>query len=376
MPSLAGPISFAATPVAWQYEVKAPTFMWAQALWNGIATTTRQHYDNHCRHYMLFCAIMNFTAWPVSILSMGSYIIARGFGSIAPLVQIKGATIEKHLSGLRSYHLDRNWDLSLFNHPHIGRLLRGIKSLFRSQKATRYPITKDILREITNCPVTTKQEANLRAFNLVAFAGFFRCGELTYEEKDKANIDFFRQSRVCRRDVRFSENFDSVTITLRSSKTDTEYNGVAVFIAATTEGDEILTCPVTALRMLFLIDPQPVAEPLFNYGGTAFTRKRVLHDLKMRLVANNRNPTGFSGHSWRKGAAQHASDNGVPHYEIQILGRWTSEAFKLYITISHAQRIAINKQFQTGRVSPAFDPAVPPPPLHHPSLGAGNTVLG
>ena len=40
--------------------------------------------------------------------------------------------------------------------------------------------------------------------------------------------------------------------------------------------------------------------------------------------------TDFNGHSFRRGAAQHASDNGLGDDDIKILRRWTLEAFKQY----------------------------------------------
>ena len=42
--------------------------------------------------------------------------------------------------------------------------------------------------------------------------------------------------------------------------------------------------------------------------------------------------TDFNGHSFRRGAAQHALDNGLGDNNIKILRRWTSEAFKRYFT--------------------------------------------
>jgi len=43
--------------------------------------------------------------------------------------------------------------------------------------------------------------------------------------------------------------------------------------------------------------------------------------------------SGYSGHSFRWGAAQHASDIGMLDSEIQTLGRWSSTAFQLYFTL-------------------------------------------
>ena len=39
----------------------------------------------------------------------------------------------------------------------------------------------------------------------------------------------------------------------------------------------------------------------------------------------------FSGHSYRKGGATSLAEAGVAEWIIQLLGRWTSGAYKLYI---------------------------------------------
>ena len=39
----------------------------------------------------------------------------------------------------------------------------------------------------------------------------------------------------------------------------------------------------------------------------------------------------FSSHSFRIGAAIVAARNGIPDHLIQAMGRWTSNAYQLYI---------------------------------------------
>jgi hypothetical protein len=57
---------------------------------------------------------------------------------------------------------------------------------------------------------------------------------------------------------------------------------------------------------------------------------------------------GYLGHSFRKGAAQHAHDSGILDDQIQILGRWTLEAFRVYFTTNAAVLYKLNHQFQMG----------------------------
>ena len=43
----------------------------------------------------------------------------------------------------------------------------------------------------------------------------------------------------------------------------------------------------------------------------------------------------YTGHSFRRGAASSAAAAGYSDYEIQLLGRWRSDAYRLYIDVPH-----------------------------------------
>ena len=57
----------------------------------------------------------------------------------------------------------------------------------------------------------------------------------------------------------------------------------------------------------------------------------------------------YTGHSFRKGAAQHASDNGMLDHHIQELGRWTSRAFQLYFETSVSLLYTLSIRFLIGQ---------------------------
>ena len=54
---------------------------------------------------------------------------------------------------------------------------------------------------------------------------------------------------------------------------------------------------------------------------------------------------GIKGYSFRKGAAQHAYEIGLLNEQIETLGRWLSDAFRLYFTSTPALLFALSKQF-------------------------------
>jgi hypothetical protein len=131
-------------------------------------------------------------AWPPTVASLGGWITLRVTGSSLPeFNQIKPQTIETYLSLVRSYCVDRDWDTSIFQNDHIRRLLKGAKSLYRSTKRDRPPITLDHLRALTSSPCYTTADANPRAAYLTAFFGFLRAGEFTWDQRQYGDPRIF-----------------------------------------------------------------------------------------------------------------------------------------------------------------------------------------
>lgn len=109
------------------------------------------------------------------------------------------------------------------------------------------------------------------------------------------------------------------------------------------------TCPVSALRRLFTHVPQEPHAPLFACNNTAFSRRYIIDKLRVRLTTSGISSSNYTGHSFRRRAAQHASDNGMLDEDIQKLGRWSSDSFRLYFTTSAQTLYNLDMNFQTGR---------------------------
>ena len=193
-------------------------------------------------------------------------------------------------------------------------------------------------------------ELNIVAAAAIAFRGFLRSGEFTYEGKELQNTTTFQNTRLLRSDVTFSENNDHVSIRLKRSKTDTDHKGVEITIIASNSS----TCVVQVLQRLFRLDPQPPKAPLFRFTHQTFSYSNFVAMIQTRLrLRGFPHWNMFSGHSFRRGAASTAKLNGMLDSDIQRLGRWTSEAFQRYIDTDLAYRYRLNKQFVSG-FSPSF----------------------
>jgi integrase len=129
------------------------------------------------------------------------------------------------------------------------------------------------------------------------------------------------------------ENPTHVILTLPASKTDPFRKGISITIAAAPGRP---SCPVTALKNLFTEIPNRLpTAPLFeNPDGKPLSYTSFITAIRSALESAGLNPKLYAGHSFRRGAATEAAAAGYSDYEIQLLGRWRSDAYKLYIETS------------------------------------------
>ena len=163
---------------------------------------------------------------------------------------------------------------------------------------------------------------NLKAAICVAFAGFLRSGEFTWDTLDSSSSQF----QVARKHITFNMN-GSITLMLPASKTDPYRKGTAIQLAQSNSP----LCPVRALTILFRHQPKQPTEPLFSRKYGSFNRLYVIEKIKELLLRAGISTAHFSGHSLSKGAAVSAVANGISKDDIKLLGRWKSDAVEVYI---------------------------------------------
>ena len=333
-------------PSSFKANTASPSDNYAALLWAGLTPRTRKSYEPAVRSFEHFCRFQNQEPWPANESMLGQWVVIRTFGSSDHLMsQLKPATITSYLSALRSHHIDRRIDTTVFDSPHLLRLVQGARGLFPSRKRERLPVTRDILSKITP-PPTSRNDYHIDAAFKLAFAGFLRMGEFTHTHA-KEITPSFKATGLTRSDLTLST--DHAIVRLKRSKTDKMHQGVNILVAST--GDS--NCPVQALKDLLQTDPQPPSVPLFRLEEGGFPREALIKVLKSRLQTAGIPSSHYSGHSFRKGAAQHAKDNGLLDEHIQQLGRWSSNAFRLYFKTPQSELYRLNRAFQTGE-SPRF----------------------
>ena len=226
---------------------------------------------------------------------------------------LAGISFANELRGFRP-----NFKLMLL----VQRALQGLRRSDSPMQA-RLPITIDILHllyiSLAQSSLSAFDRLGLWACFTVAFFGFFRIGELL---PSQAN------NHILSSDVSLWAS--GLILNLRKSKTDPMGKGSLIRI--TPSGRHL--CAVTAMQAYFpdrqaRFPPGPV---FLNMKGQPFTPAWFNMQLKELLGIAGISSHRFSSHSFRAGAATTAAAMGVPDWLIKALGRWSSDAYQIYIS--------------------------------------------
>ena len=167
------------------------------------------------------------------------------------------------------------------------------------------------------------EERLLWAAAAVCFFGFFRAGEITAPNTSA----FDPRVHLAWGDVSISGDNQVQRVFLKRSKTDQYGRGTEVFIGATR--DEL--CLVQAARSYVAVRGESPGAFSHLLNGCPLSKARFVELVRSALARAGVPIAGYSGHSFRIGAATAAAQSGIPDSAIQALGHWSSPAFLRYI---------------------------------------------
>ena len=313
-------------PPSWYAETPLPRQA-ARYLWWGLAVKTRATYHSTRKSYVSSCRIAGAGPFPASLFNLARWIAELG------IRYLKAKTIKSYLAAVRLFLVDigaTQDELKMFSHPTLFRTIADIRRMNgEANIRERRSITRQVLLRILPLFDTTSLwGATMHASFCLAFAAFLRVGEFTWSRAERDAS--FQQWQITRGSVLLHP--DHLQLSLPSSKTDTFRAGVTLTVAASF--DE--ACAVVSIRNLFTRFPRPQSSPLFDLGPvTPFTRQLVTETLRSCL-RNLGYRGNYSGHPFRRGAATSAREAGLTDEEIELLGRWKSDSYRLYIETSTA----------------------------------------
>ena len=160
----------------------------------------------------------------------------------------------------------------------------------------------------------------------LAFFGFLRVSEFMIP--GDANYD--DECHLSLADVSFDNcnNPQLLRVKLKQSKIYPFRRGVDIYLGATGR----TLCPIKAILPYLASRPKHHNSPLFIFeDGCSLTRQHFSSLLQNLLSRLGFDSTQYNTHNFRIGAATTAVQVNIPHTSIQMLRRWKSNAYQLYI---------------------------------------------
>jgi integrase len=243
--------------------------------------------------------------------------------------KLASGTIRVYMSALRSLHIQEGYMYDVGDSQRLQRALRAV-TINGPAPTQKLPITYDLLSRMRGAlPIGHDGIMQAAAMSL-AFFGCLRAAELCVQD----NAKFDPVVNLCIGDVSFHTTPDEVMVCVRikKSKTDTTNAGFSVYIACIRTPVCAHCCLQLLVASRLTIGPTGPSHPLFlHQNGRPLHKSEFVRVTKNALASVGVDPSGYSGHSYRAGAATSGAEAGLADYELQLLGRWTSDAYQRYI---------------------------------------------
>ena len=296
----------------------------------ALSSATFSSYQVGFRSYNSFCLKSLFHLLPLDEEVLQRYVV-----SLAR--RLSYGTIKVYLCGVQYFSRMFGLPQSITSMVRLYYLLRGFRRTQGPQytRALRNPITTNHLRLIYHriqfLDYSNFQRVALRAASSLAFFGFLRCSECTC----RAQAHFDPSQELMVYNVTIAANHSLMTIFIRASKTDPFKAGCHIRIGATGKS----TCPINCMVHYLNIHPRP-RGPLFKMTDSQFLTRQDIVTMLSRCLPE---VLGINTHSFHIGGASAAASAGISDSTIQLLGRWSSDAYRRYLCLSNDTIIGLSQ---------------------------------
>lgn len=285
----------------------------AIALGYVIELSTRASYSSALQSYLTFRKAHNFPIDPTPE--------TLSFYTVYMCHHIQPRSVNSYLSGI-SNQLEPYFPnvRTARKSALVSRTLAGAQKQFSNPTSRKQPLAIENLSAIiSSYPNPAHDDILFITITLCGFFALHRLGELT--QPDNSSLRDPRKL-IKRSSVRLLQNMFSYM--LPGHKADRFFEGNTVLISKQLESADPFSWFSKYLHSrdhLF-----PLQSPLWlRENGLIPSRSWFLDRLHHFL------PPSYAGHSLRSGGATFFASAGWPDDRIQALGRWTSDAFRVYI---------------------------------------------
>ena len=296
----------------------------------GLTSGTWSNKVSHLRSYITFTTYFGVPDFPVHLGILLRFIALLARGSLA---QDYASSIISNVKWF-ALLLDPS-SAKVFDAILVSSSLKGLKAQLSRPVRQKLPFTIAHLYVFYNLlELNNVNHLACWCAMLLAFYGCFRLSNLVPISKNK----FDPLKQLTRGDIKFEKGF--MLVCFKWSKTNQNCGKVSW----------VPICPVKDDRFsvkhyfqkLFSIVKVSDDAPLFSVGRNKFHSRHSLVRLLDKCVFKaDLSPSDYSWHSFRRGSAVFAFELGLADSAVQLLGDWSSSAFKNYLEFSFMRKMSI-----------------------------------
>ena len=264
---------------------------------------------------------------------------------------LKSSTVKVYLAAVRNLHVTEGYGNPLEGCLRVKQAVRALEINGEAPKQ-KMAITLDIMSKIHGLiQFQNFDQLLFWAAMTLAHFGCLRCAEFTVPNQLAFNPSIhLNLNDIVFHNLSTGEKF--FTIQIKRSKTDRKNLGFTIYIGCS--GHQV--CGYCAMHAYYFKHSQKgKTGPLFQFSnGCVMTRALFVQQTKMYLSLLGFNSSQYSGHSFRSGGATTAAAAGLLDWEIKLLGRWTSDAYRRYIRTPVAMLVKFSQRMTSQRVLNTF----------------------
>ena len=305
----------------------------------GLARGTWANKISHLRSYMMFTSYYGVPDFPIHLGVLLRYIALLGKGPFA----YRSAT--NMLGSLKWFAslLDPS-SVEIFETAIVEISMKGLKAKLSRPVHQKLPFSVVHLGKFYDVlNLANVKHLACWCAMLLSFFGCFRLSNLV----PTAKCNFDPLKHLVRNDIRFKDNL--VLVYFKWSKTNQNSSKVA-WIPLCSVSDVRFNVQFHLKKLLSVVNIDHDA-PLFTFNVQDFhSRSSLIRLLDLCLVNSGLSLVDYSWHSFRRGAAVFAFELGLSDSAVQLLGDWSSSAFKHYLEFAFLRKVTVAE-----KISKCFD---------------------
>ena len=285
----------------------------------ALAPATWRNKRLHLQTLMEFCNLHELRISGLEEYDVISYILFLKDRLTAP------GAVHNYLSGARTWFLAAVGSAKAFDTYKVGVIKRGLRRTMPHVTHKVPPITPAQLEHIARVLTELGKPARVvKALAMIAFFSALRQSNLLNNTQTGA----LSTHVLLARDIKSTR--DHLLISVRSSKTIKSPEQRAVLRLPRMPAS--ICCPCEAWDKYVRIAKLDPGEPAFRCRRSFLTVKRATALIRLALVESSySNPSEFTLHAFRRGAAHACKEAGSSLETIKELGQWGSNAVFGYL---------------------------------------------